>query len=154
MESRFRTIIPLVCASFLFVASCPLSPANAREAKPGDTETPEASLDKKRSKPKKRIHPGKAESEYKFVAADDTPSYRFDKNGDPILKRRKYAKSAKGGGKKSLPKSSKAAAQSAIPKLKAGAKLGAARYVCPMGDYEGDKPGQCPKCGMTMVEKK
>lgn len=29
-----------------------------------------------------------------------------------------------------------------------------ARYVCPMGDYEGDKPGKCPKCGMTLVEKK
>jgi len=27
-------------------------------------------------------------------------------------------------------------------------------YVCPMGDYEGDKPGKCPKCGMTLVEKK
>ena len=30
----------------------------------------------------------------------------------------------------------------------------AARYVCPMGEYEGDRPGQCPKCGMTLVEKK
>ncbi len=27
-------------------------------------------------------------------------------------------------------------------------------YVCPMGDYEGSKPGKCPKCGMTLVEKK
>ena len=27
-------------------------------------------------------------------------------------------------------------------------------YVCPMGEYESDKPGKCPKCGMTMVEKK
>lgn len=27
-------------------------------------------------------------------------------------------------------------------------------YVCPMGDYQGDKPGKCPKCGMTLVEKK
>ncbi|MDA8132855.1 MAG: heavy metal-binding domain-containing protein [Elusimicrobia bacterium] len=27
------------------------------------------------------------------------------------------------------------------------------RYVCPMGDYEGDKPGKCPKCGMNLVEK-
>ncbi len=29
-----------------------------------------------------------------------------------------------------------------------------AAYVCPMGDYEGDKPGKCPKCGMELVEKK
>ncbi len=27
-------------------------------------------------------------------------------------------------------------------------------YVCPMGEYEGDKPGKCPKCGMNLVEKK
>ncbi|MDA8131116.1 MAG: heavy metal-binding domain-containing protein [Elusimicrobia bacterium] len=27
------------------------------------------------------------------------------------------------------------------------------RYVCPMGDYEGDKPGKCPKCGMQLKEK-
>ena len=26
-------------------------------------------------------------------------------------------------------------------------------YVCPMGDYKGDKPGKCPKCGMTLEEK-
>lgn len=33
-------------------------------------------------------------------------------------------------------------------------KAAAKKYVCPMGDYEGDKPGKCPKCGMTLVEKK
>ncbi len=27
-------------------------------------------------------------------------------------------------------------------------------YVCPMGDYQGSKPGKCPKCGMTLIEKK
>ncbi len=27
-------------------------------------------------------------------------------------------------------------------------------YMCPMGDYQGDKPGKCPKCGMDLVEKK
>ncbi len=27
-------------------------------------------------------------------------------------------------------------------------------YVCPMGDYQGDKPGKCPKCGMNLEEKK
>lgn len=27
-------------------------------------------------------------------------------------------------------------------------------YVCPMNDYQGDKPGKCPKCGMNLVEKK
>ena len=30
----------------------------------------------------------------------------------------------------------------------------AKKYVCAMGDYEGDKPGKCPKCGMTLEEKK
>lgn len=23
-------------------------------------------------------------------------------------------------------------------------------YACPMGDYQGDKPGKCPKCGMNL----
>jgi YHS domain-containing protein len=27
-------------------------------------------------------------------------------------------------------------------------------YVCPMGDYAGEKPGKCPRCGMDLVEKK
>lgn len=27
-------------------------------------------------------------------------------------------------------------------------------YACPMGDYQGEKPGKCPKCGMTLQEKK
>jgi Cu+-exporting ATPase len=27
-------------------------------------------------------------------------------------------------------------------------------YACPMGDYQGDKPGKCPKCGMNLEEKK
>jgi ribosomal protein S27AE len=28
-------------------------------------------------------------------------------------------------------------------------------YSCPMHtDYISDKPGKCPKCGMTLVEKK
>lgn len=27
-------------------------------------------------------------------------------------------------------------------------------YACPMGDYEGPKPGKCPKCGMKLEEKK
>ena len=27
-------------------------------------------------------------------------------------------------------------------------------YVCPMGEFKSDKPGKCPKCGMTLVEKK
>lgn len=43
----------------------------------------------------------------------------------------------------------------AAPGKYAGKKAAPARmYVCPMGDYQGDKPGKCPKCGMTLVEKK
>ena len=36
-------------------------------------------------------------------------------------------------------------------KAVAGAKK---TYVCPMGDYSGEKPGKCPKCGMKLEEKK
>lgn len=25
-------------------------------------------------------------------------------------------------------------------------------YVCPMGDFTGDKPGKCPNCGMDLVK--
>jgi rubrerythrin len=27
-------------------------------------------------------------------------------------------------------------------------------YVCPMDGYTSNQPGPCPKCGMTLVEKK
>ena len=27
-------------------------------------------------------------------------------------------------------------------------------YACPMGHFQSDKPGKCPKCGMKLVEKK
>lgn len=37
---------------------------------------------------------------------------------------------------------------------KPAAKLTLKTYVCPMGEYESDKPGKCPKCGMNLVEKK
>lgn len=26
-------------------------------------------------------------------------------------------------------------------------------WVCPMGDYTGDKPGKCPNCQMDLVKK-
>lgn len=26
-------------------------------------------------------------------------------------------------------------------------------YVCPMGEYESNEPGECPKCGMELVQK-
>ncbi len=156
MGQKARTI-PLLCAALLFTALCPTARAEAREAKPGSPEAQAASPGKKTEKPKrkkKKAKQVKAESEYKFIAAEATSSYRFDKNGNPILKGEKYGKGAKGGGKKGRTSNSGAASQPATPRLKALAKPSAARYVCPMGDYEGDKPGQCPKCGMTLVEKK
>lgn len=38
------------------------------------------------------------------------------------------------------------------PSTKADSKK--AVWVCPMGDFTGDKPGKCPNCGMDLVEKK
>ncbi|MBU2572658.1 MAG: YHS domain-containing protein [Elusimicrobia bacterium] len=37
--------------------------------------------------------------------------------------------------------------------VKAAAKK-QAKYVCPMGCAQSDKPGKCPKCGMNLVENK
>jgi len=45
-----------------------------------------------------------------------------------------------------------APAEAAQPAAKAPAA--SARWVCPMGEYTGDKPGKCPKCGMTLERKK
>lgn len=43
----------------------------------------------------------------------------------------------------------------ANPEKYAKKKPAAAKvYVCPMNDYQGDKPGKCPKCGMKLEEKK
>lgn len=33
-------------------------------------------------------------------------------------------------------------------------KAAAKKYVCPMGCAESDKPGECPECGMDLVEEK
>lgn len=153
MERRTKPIIPLLCLAFLFAAVCPRVRAEAGATKALDQETAEAVAGRKQEKTKKKAKPVQAESEYKFIAADATPAYRFDKAGNPILKSEKNSKGDKGGGKKSRASKNSAAAQSAIPRMKAAAKPRSARYVCPMGDYEGDKPGQCPKCGMTLVEK-
>lgn len=157
MKLKAITIIPLLCISFLFTTLCPPSQADALAARSENPEASEASLDKKKAQPRKRKKKAatvKTESEYKFTVTDRTHYYRFDKNGDPVLKREKH-EDAKTKGKKSRgSKRSKAAAQPAIPEMKAPVKPRGARYVCPMGDYEGDKPGECPKCGMTLVEKK
>ena len=152
--------IPLL---LVFIISCALSvPAKAQEevaaaglstgAVQAGTVHKKVGAKKKKPAVRKKKKASAPASEYKFQAADAQPSYRFDKKGEPILKRKKFAA---GSSKKRA--AGKWAAQ-ALPKLKdhpTGKAAGStARYVCPMGDYEGDKPGQCPKCGMTLVEKK
>ncbi|MBI4801895.1 MAG: hypothetical protein HY796_05160 [Elusimicrobia bacterium] len=66
----------------------------------------------------------------------------------PRLVKKIQAKAAKAHGcaghKKDAPEKGKA---------KTGAEI-SARYVCPMGCAQSDKPGKCPKCGMNLVEKK
>jgi rubrerythrin len=45
----------------------------------------------------------------------------------------------------------------ATPMLKAKKKMKKKAmktvWVCPMGDYTGDKPGKCPNCQMDLVKK-
>lgn len=109
---------------------------------------------KKKIVKKKKAPPPEPASEYKFKSQDSPLSYTFDKKGDPIVKK----KSAAAGSSKKAKRSG--AAGQPLPKLDEGSPAGkdaqsnrAARYVCPMGEYEGSEPGQCPKCGMTLVKK-
>lgn len=108
---------------------------------------------KKKTAKKKKAPPSEPASEYKFQSQDSPLSYTFDKKGDPIIK--KQSKAAKGSKKsgKSAAGGTKQKSGQPLPKLN-NLSAGAARYVCPMGEYEGDRPGTCPKCGMTLVEKK
>ena len=65
---------------------------------------------------------------YYFCCGDCPPAFRADPE--------KYAAKAPAAGKAAAKKQEKKAV-----------------YVCPMGDYRGDKPGKCPKCGMPLVKK-
>ena len=52
------------------------------------------------------------------------------------------------------PAASKSAAK---PKAKVAKKKAVKEkyvWVCPMGDYTGDKPGKCPNCQMDLVKQK
>ena len=100
---------------------------------------------------KKKAPSREPASEYKFQSQDSPLSYTFDKKGDPIVKKKSAAlKTAKK--KKRAAGGAKQTAERPLPKLSKPAGS-AARYVCPMGEYEGDTPGTCPKCGMTLVGK-
>lgn len=121
--------------------------------KPADT-TKKAAV-KKRQVKKKKSMGGTPGSEYKFSAQDTTPAYRFDKEGNPILKHTSVGKSASQKSKRAGAKGSGTPANNSLPKLRATPAIGknSHKYVCPMGEFEDDKPGKCPKCGMTLVEK-
>lgn len=135
------------------------STQTAPAAKPADIQKKKTAAKKKIAKKKKKSLPEPA-SEYKFQSQDSPPAYTFDKKGDPIVKKKKAAAGSSKNTKKSAGSGMKRAAGQPLPKLNGSQPSGkdtqgnrAARYVCPMGEYESDKPGQCPKCGMTLVEK-
>lgn len=105
---------------------------------------------KKKAAKKKKAPPREPASGYKFKSQDSPLSYMFDKKGDPIVKK---AGSAAGSAKKARKTST---TEQPHPQLKGSGLSGnsAARYACPMRDYERSEPGQCPKCGMTLVKNK
>lgn len=41
----------------------------------------------------------------------------------------------------------------ALRPKKADSPVQVVKWVCPMGEYVGDKPGKCPKCGMTLEKR-
>jgi len=120
-----------------------------------DTVKKPSASKKKATAKKKRAVLHEAESEYKFKATDTQSSYTFDKEGNPIVKKKNATKTSHKGKRSTTQGAAKAIGRT-TPKLKTTPVTGknAVRYVCPMGDYEGDKPGKCPKCGMTLSEKK
>ncbi len=75
------------------------------EASPDDPAPEQKPAPKKK---KKKTKKQEAPSEYKFKAAEETPTYKFDKNADPIVKpskkKKKSGKSAGGGSGDSVPK--------------------------------------------------
>lgn len=149
----------LLAAVAILIAACAglAAPAAAQEsAAPAVNQgTKAAPAPARKKKLKKKPRAEKQVSEYKFSADDPGTTYRFDKKGDPIVQKKTSPgkRSAAGKTRKALP-ARNGAAPGQTPALRPAAARKATRYVCPMGDYEGDSPGQCPKCGMTLVEKK
>lgn len=154
----FPAFAALIALALYFPAMAQEEDAKEMAAGPVRAETgkePVAAPKKKHAK-KKKAKPSEPASEYKFQALDTPPAYTFDKKGDPIVKKTVAAGGSKKN-KKLKAGSAKRTAEQPLPKLNGNSLNGksgrAARYVCPMGEYEGAKPGTCPKCGMTLVEK-
>lgn len=171
MNQIAKTANSLMLAASIFGALSLLCIAQEQSVKEpaaasAQTEMVKKSVDapKKRSAAKKKVvkkrkaAPPEPASEYKFQTQDAQPAYTFDKKGDPIAKKAAIAQKGSKKSGKITAGGAKLHAGQPLPKLNNAGKdaqeNSAVRYVCPMGEYEGDKPGKCPKCGMTLVEKK
>lgn len=63
-------------------------------------------------------------------------------------------KAANGVQPAKTPAASKSLAKSKVKTAKKKAVKEKYVWVCPMGDYTGDKPGKCPNCQMDLVKQK
>ncbi|MBI5622732.1 MAG: hypothetical protein HY924_03030 [Elusimicrobia bacterium] len=163
---KLHVIMPFLAWFALFLGTAPVG------AEPGAGGASPAAADpkpepRKAAKAKKKGYDYE-KSKYKSdaLSGSEPRTYKFNKEGEPILpssKRKATGKKGKADSSEEGPGPDEAAepesageGQAAPAAEKAGAKKVAPvvkeEYSCAMGDYRGPRTsdGRCPKCGMAL----